>query len=151
MYLEGDREFPTLVGTGAEDYAGTSWGIRSASANLYHGVSFVDNDNMRFCLYRYHIPDPVNFRRDIRVTVQQIGMVEEDDPLYKKGIPIYRAGSGLFERETGSFGFFERQDDWSAVAYFYLDKPEDALPPIQPSNERMQGLGWGKPYFGDSK
>lgn len=151
MYLDGDRELPTLVGTGAEDYAGTSWGIRSASANLYQGVPLVDNDNMRFCLYRYHIPDPVYFRRDIRVTVQQIGMVDEDDPLYKKGIPIYRAGPGLVERETGSFGFFERQDDWSAVAYFYLDEPEDALPPIQPSNERMQGLGWSGPYFGNSK
>ena len=151
MYLDGDRELPTLVGTGAEDYAGTSWGIRNESANLYQGVPFVDNDNMRFCLYRYHIPDPVYFRRDIRVTAQQIGLIEKDDPLYKKGIPIYRAGQGLVERETGSFGLFERQDDWSAVAYFYVDKPEDELPPIQPANQRMQGLAWGGPYFGDSK
>lgn len=95
MYLDGDRECPTLVGTGAEDYAGTSWGIRSASANLYQGLSFVDNDKMRFCLYCYHIPVLVYFSRDIRATVQQIGMVEEDDPLYKKGIPIYRAGCGV--------------------------------------------------------
>jgi hypothetical protein len=106
---------------------------------------------MWFCLYRYHIPDPVYFRRDIRVTVQQVGLIDKDDPLYKKGSPIYRAGSGLVERETGSFGLFERQDDWSAVAYFYLDKPDDELPPIQPPNQRMQGLGWGGPYFGGSK
>ena len=151
MYLDGDRELPTLVGTGTEDYAGTSWGIRNESANLYQGVPLVDNDNMRFCLYRYHVPDPVYFRRDIRVTVQQIGMVDNDDPLYKKGIPIYRAGAGLVEREPGSFGFFERQDDWSSVAYFYLDKPEDDLPSIQPAGQRMQGLGWGGPYFGEAK
>ena len=148
MYLDGDREFPTLVGTGAEDYAGTSWGIRNESANLYQGVPLVDNDKMRFCFYRYHIPDPVYFRRDIRVTIQQIGLVDNNDALYKKGIPIYRTGAGLIGREPGSFGFFERQDDWSAVAYFYLDKPDDDLPPIQPPEQRMQGLGWGGPYFG---
>ena len=148
MYLDGDREFPTLVGTGAEDYAGTSWGIRNESANLYQGVPLVDNDKMRFCFYRYHIPDPVYFRRDIRVTIQQIGLVDNNDALYKKGIPIYRAGAGLIGREPDSFGFFERQDDWSAVAYFYVDKPDDDLPPIQPPEQRMQGLGWGGPYFG---
>ena len=80
-YLDGDRELPTLVGTGAEDYAGTSWGIRNESAILYQGVPFADNDNMRFCFYRYHIPDPVYFRRDIRMTAQQIGLIEKDDPL----------------------------------------------------------------------
>jgi hypothetical protein len=151
MYLDGDSKFATLVGTGAEDYAGTSWGIRHESANLYQGVPLVDNNNMRFCFYRYHIPDPVYFRRNIRVTIQQIGLIAKDDPLYKKGIPIYRTGPGLVQRDTGSFGLFERQDDWSAVAYFYLQQPEDDLPPIEPAEQRTQGLGWGGPYFGDDK
>jgi hypothetical protein len=44
---------------------------------------------------------------------------------------------------------FERQDDWSSVAYFYLDRPEDELPPIDPAEQRMKGLAWGGPYFGD--
>jgi hypothetical protein len=148
IYLDGDRDLPTLVATGTEDYAGTSWGIRTQYANLYHGSPFVDNDNMRYCLYRYHIPDPVYFTRDIRVTVQQIGLVDADDPLYKTGVPIYQAGPGLVEREKDSFGLFERQDDWSAVAYFYLDEPEDELPPIESPEQRMMGLGWGGPYFG---
>jgi D-arabinan exo alpha-(1,3)/(1,5)-arabinofuranosidase (non-reducing end) len=100
-------------------------------------------------LYRYHIPDPVYFRNDIRVTIQQIGLIQADDPLYKTGAPIYQAGPGLVQREKGSFGLFERQDDWSTVAYFYLDKPDDDLPPIAPAEQRMKGLAWGGPYFSD--
>ena len=148
MYLDGDRDWPTLAGTGTEDYVGTSWGIQGQYANLYHGSPFVDNEKMRYCLYRYHIPDPVYFKREIRVTVQQIGLADADDSLYKTGIPIYQAGPGLVERKKGSFGLFERQDDWSAVAYFYLDKPDDDLPPIDSPEQRMKGLGWGGPYFG---
>jgi hypothetical protein len=148
IYLDGDRDFPTLVGHGTEDYAGTSWGIRNQYSNLYDGAPFVDNTNMRFCLYRYHIPDPIYFKTDIRVTVQQIGLVADDDPLYKSGVPIYQAGPGLVERPRGSFGFFERQDDWSALAYFYLNTPEDDLPSIEPPDQRIKGFGWGGPYFG---
>lgn len=44
---------------------------------------------------------------------------------------------------------FERQDDCSSVAYFYLDRPEDDLPSIDTPEERMKGLAWGGPYFGD--
>lgn len=103
---------------------------------------------MRYCFYRYHIPDPVYFKRDIRVMVQQIGLVLDKNPLYKTGIRIYQAGPGLVERKRNSFGLFERQDDWSAVAYFYLDKPDDDLPPIDSPEQRIKGVGWGGPYFG---
>jgi hypothetical protein len=64
------------------------------------------------------------------------------------GTRIYQAGPGLIERKKGSFGLFERQDEWSAVAYFYIDKPEDDLPPIEPADQRINGLAWGGPYFG---
>jgi hypothetical protein len=152
MYLDGDREWPTLAGTGSEDYVGTSWGIQSQYANLYHGAHFVDADKMRYCFYRYHIPDPVYFKSDIRVTIQQIGFTNDRstaDPLYRTGAPIYNAGPGLVEKEKGGWGLFERHDDWSSVAYFYLDKPEDDLPPIDPPEQRMKGLAWGGPYFSD--
>lgn len=148
VYLDGDRDWPTLVETGTEDYVGTSWGMRNSYASLYAGSPYVDNHDMRYCLYRYHIPDPVYFNSDIRVTAQQIGLVDENDPLYKTGTRIYQAGPGLVERKKGSFGLFERQDEWSAVAYFYLDKPEDNLPPIEPGDERIKGLAWNGPYFG---
>lgn len=147
VFLDGDRVWPTLAGTGTEDYAGTSWGL-GQYANLYQGAPFADREKMRYSFYRFHVPDPIYFRTDIRVTIQQIGLVEAEDPLYKTGVPIYKAGTGLVERENGSFGLFERQDDWSSVAYFYLDKPDNDLPPIDPAEQRMKGLAWGGPYFG---
>jgi hypothetical protein len=106
-------------------------------------VLFADKPKMRYSFYRYHVPDPIYFRSDIRVTIQQIGITlktSAEDPLYNSGVPIYKAGVGLVEREKGSIGLFERQDDWSSCAYFYLDKPEDNLPPIQSAELRMKGL-----------
>jgi hypothetical protein len=107
---------------------------------------------MQSCFYRYHIPDPVYFKRDIRVTIQQIGFTGDStttDPVYHTGAPIYNVGPGLVKKEEGSWGMFERQDDWSSVAYFYLDRPEDDLSSIDPPEERMKGLPWDGPYFGD--
>lgn len=154
MYLDGDRKWPTLAGTGTEDYVATAWGIQNEYANLYQGAPFVDADKMRACFYRYHIPDPVYFNSEIRVTLQQIGYADDNSaagPLYKTGAPIYNAGPGLVEKKTGSSGLFERQDDWSSVAFFYFDKPEDNLPTIDPPDQRMQGLASHGPYFGDVK
>lgn len=151
FYLDGDREWPTLAGTGTEDYAGTGW-AQSQYSNLFQGTLVADSSKMRYAFYRYHVPDPIYFRNDIRVTIQQIGHTLEtsaEDPLYNTGVPVFKAGVGLVERERGSFGLFERQDDWSSCAYFYLDKPEDNLPPIQTAELRMKGLDWGGPFFGD--
>jgi hypothetical protein len=152
VYLDGDREWPTLAGTGTEDYIGTAWGIQKAYADLYQGSPFVDPATMQYCFYRFHVPDPVYFRNDIRVTIQQIGFNSEkgtSDPLYSTGAPIYKAGPGLLKKEKGEQGTFERQDDWSSVAYFYLDRPDNDLPPIDSPEQRMKGMPWGGPYFGD--
>ena len=81
--------------------------------------------------------------------MQQIGHTlgtSAEDLLYNSGVPIYRAG--LVEREKGSSGRFERQEDWSSFAYFYLDKPDDTLPLIDFAELRMPGLEWTGPYFG---
>ena len=151
IYLDGDRDWPTLAGTGTEDYVGTGWGENKYS-HLYQGVVFADSAKLRYAFYRYHVPDPVYFKSAIRVTIQQIGFTEKtnaEDPLFKTGVPIYNAGAGLVEKEKGSFGLFERQDDWSSCAYFYLDKPEDELPALDRAELRMQGLEWDGPHFGD--
>jgi Protein of unknown function (DUF2961) len=145
VYLDGDRDWPTLAGTGSEDYVGTGWGIQSKFADLYQGSPLVDNGKMQYCLYRYHVPDPIFFNRDIRVTIQQIGYTGNEDSIYKTGAPIYQAGPGLMKAKKGWSGLFERQDDWSAVAYFYLDKPEDELPAIEAPEQRMKGLAVGAP------
>src|SRR5882757_1004660 len=145
-FIDGDKESPTLSGTGTEDYIGTGWGLNQYT-NLYQGAPFADNTNMRFSFYRYHVLDPVYFKKEIRVTIQQIGYASESktgnpNPIYATGTPVYKAGAGLVEKEKNSQGLFERQDDWSAVAYFYLDKPENGLPLIASADLRMKGMSW---------
>jgi len=148
-FIDGDTTSPTLSGTGTEDYVGTGWGLNQY-ANLYQGAPFADNAKMQFSFYRFHVPDPVYFKTDIRVTIQQIGYASESktvNPLYTTGTPVYEAGPGLKEKSRGSTGLFERHDDWSSVAYFYLDKPDDNLLPIDSAELRMKDMEWGGPLW----
>jgi hypothetical protein len=141
IYLDGDRELPTLVGTGTEDYVGTAWG-QGQYANLYQGSPVADEGAGQWSFYRYHIPDPVYFRRDVRVTMQQIGYLADHSrgALVREGRRLYRAGPGLVEKDIKTDGKFERADDWSSCAYFYLDRPENDLPPLAPFAQRVEGL-----------
>jgi len=141
IYLDGDRELPTLVGTGTEDYVGTAWG-QGQYANLYQGSPVADEGAGQWSFYRYHIPDPVYFRRDLRVTMQQIGYLADHSRggLVREGRRLYRAGPGRVEFDITKDGKFERSDDWSSCAYFYLDRPENNLPPLAPAAQRLQGL-----------
>lgn len=141
IYLDGDAEFPTIAGTGAEDYIGTAWG-QGRFAHLYQGSPVADEQNMRWCFYRYHVVDPVYFQRDVRVTMQQIGYLADHSrgALVRTGRRIYRAGPGLVEKDLREDGKFERADDWSSCAYFYLDRPENNLPPLDAAEKRMAGL-----------
>ena len=63
--------------------------------------------------------------------------------LSKQSEPTYHAGPGRrpidFSKEKFA-GLFERQDDWSSCAYFYLDKPTDDLPALLPIDQRIVGL-----------
>ena len=152
IYLDGDREWPTLVGTGTEDYVGGGWALNQFS-NVYQGAPYTDQAKMQYSLYRFHVPDPVYFQSRIRVTIQQIGIILEqssEDPIYQAGTPVYKAGPGQVKMEKGSRGTFEREDAWSSVAYFYLDKPENALPALEAPEARMKGMNWGGPLFNQS-
>jgi hypothetical protein len=141
IYLDGDREFPTLAGTGTEDYVGTAWG-QGAFAHAYQGSPIADEKNLRWCFYRYHIPDPVYFYKDIRITVQQIGYLAPHSrpPIVENKRRLYRAGPGRVEMDTSKDGKFERDDDWSSCTYFYLTTPENKLPPLDPVAKRIEGL-----------
>jgi len=140
MFIDGDFTFPTLSGTGTEDYIGTGWG-QGKYAGLYQGCPVADQDGMRYAFYRYHIPDPVYFHRSFRATIQQIGWNDAKTGTMKKiNQPIYMAGPGLVEMAQPPQGLFERRDDWSSCAYFYLDKPENALPLLDPAEKRIEGL-----------
>jgi hypothetical protein len=148
MYIDGDSEYSTLCGTGVEDYVGTGWsGLGAATySEPYQGTIIDDREHMQVSLYRYHLPDPIYFRKDIRVTIQQIGSWDpsskmllhysEKPILSTRMQPLNLAKSG----QTKNFGLFERTDDWSSCAYFYLDQPENKLPDLQPVADRIAGL-----------
>ena len=141
IYLDGDDALPTIAGTGTEDYIGTGWG-QGRYSNLYQGSPVADEARMRWCFYRYHIVDPVYFRRDVRVTIQQIGYLADHSRggFYRTGRQLYRAGAGKVLMDMTKDGKFERADDWSSCAYFYLDRPENNLPQLDTAEKRMAGL-----------
>jgi hypothetical protein len=158
MYLDGDSKYPTIVGTGSEDYIGSAWGL-GVFTNLYQGCTIANDSLRQFSFYRWHIPDPVYFNKDIRVTLQQIGGwgKEELKGLYKNGAdlkPISVSGDGGFVRlldmpnppslndENFPSGWvnFYRVDDYSSVSYFYLDKPSNNLPSLALLNVRTEKL-----------
>jgi hypothetical protein len=141
IYLDGDRESPTLSGTGTEDYIGTAWG-QGQFAHAFQGSPIADEKNMRWCFYRYHIPDPIYFYKDLRVTIQQIGYLAPHSrpAVVEANRRLYRAGPGLVEMDMSKDGKFERDDDWSSCTYFYLNRPVNNLPPLEPVSRRIEGL-----------
>lgn len=145
IYLDGDVDYPTLCGTGTEDYIGTAWG-QGHYAHLYQGCHLADSESFQYAFYRYHIPDPVYFHENIRVTIHQIGCWSpteirrmRDAGRKLQGINGRRVDMDQAVADNG-YGLFERQDDWSSCAYFYLDRPQNDLPPLAPVDDRTTGL-----------
>lgn len=120
MYVDGDGEFATIVGTGSEDYVGLSFGMQETPF-AYHGCSL--NRDGFISMYRWHLPDPVYWREDIRVTIQQIG---------HKGTSV---APGDYPNQL-----YERQDDWSTSTFWYEPVPSAALPEMPGLGARMENL-----------
>lgn len=163
IYLDGDTEYPTLAGTGTEDYIGTGWG--QGEYNQQIQGSLVSNRHLDvYSFYRYHVFDPVYFHKDCRVTIQQIGNSTRDylREMRKKGA-IFDLIWSFVEKDSlkGSKRYldmedppkldekrfpkgvstnFYRSDDVCATAYFYLDRPENKLPQIQNLEERIKDM-----------
>jgi len=150
IYLDGDADYPTLCGTGVEDYIGCGYGMGLYS-HQYQGNNFVSEKKDAYGFYRLHIPDPVYFYKDIRVTIQVMGgpgypaMLEA----MKKypGLKIMKTGDGTqyytkeeLEAHPEWSNVVERTDDYSSTAYWYMDNPENNLPPIQKKEERLIDL-----------
>jgi len=146
IFLDGDREFPTLCGTGTEDYIGTAWDLENPYSTPYQGCPLVDFDRQEFGFYRFHVPDPIFFREDIRVTLQQIGFCSFDlrEKLASLNHPIHKAAPGKPEFDLTDPlelpPYLERADDISSCAYFYLRDPGTQLPPLPPLAERTAAL-----------
>ncbi len=161
----GDDEFPTLCGTGTEDYIGTAWGQKTYS-NRTQGCLVGDDVNRHWTFYRYHIDDPVYFDDGCRIAIQTIGGWWKKDVigLVEKGaalIPVSIDGDKMVPVEylatrkqpidlqdpalPAGWCNFWRQDDWSATAYFYLDSPEGQLPALPAASFRAAGLATNIP------
>jgi len=159
MYLDGDDAHPTLAGSGTEDYIGSAWNL-GPFTQLYQGATIVDKLKKEYAFYRYHIPDPVYFHKDCRVTIQQMGGAGRDliRNIIKAGgkakpVSVMTANGlikllekpdfpGLFDDKfpADEWVNFYRIDDYSSTAYFYLNKPKDDLPGLPPLTERLRGL-----------
>lgn len=84
FYFDGDKEFPTICGTGTEDYFGGAWDFQGKTgyekySNAYNGLNQVITPeghykgNTRFGMYRWHITDPIRFEEELKVTIQALG------------------------------------------------------------------------------
>ena len=105
FYLDGDKEFPTICGTGTEDYFCGSYnfdigGKYQEFCTPYAGLAKVLRPDglyysqTRFSMYRWHLLDPIYFEQDIKVTIQALG---------------WRSGGR----------YLPLQDDISSVAFWY--------------------------------
>ena len=80
VYKDGDTDFPTICGTGLEDYVGSAWGM-GPHVSFYAGSQLdvrasgngPDGNPDYLGFYRWHVLDPIMFERDMKVTIQQIG------------------------------------------------------------------------------
>jgi hypothetical protein len=158
MYLDGGGEYPTLVGTGTEDYIGTGWG-QGQYFTPYMGCPVADEEKKQWSYYRFHVPDPIYFSTDLRVTIQQMGgnMRKDLVPLQEKNIPLipvtmddagkiirfYSQDSVVNLKNPQlpeAWTNFYRSDDVCATAYFYLATPSSNLPKLQPVEYRTFNL-----------
>ena len=76
FYIDGDREFPTICGTGTEDYFCGSFGFPETYSTAYAGNVLKhpgEDGPPKWSLYRWHIRDPICFQQDLRVTIQALG------------------------------------------------------------------------------
>jgi len=115
FYLDRDDEYPTVCGTGTEDYFCGAYNFDNERryerfCTPYSGmIPYVPNglykSQQRFSLYRWHIVDPIRFDSDLRVTIQALG---------------WRSGGR----------YLPMQDDISSVAFWYQDKPCLNMPTI---------------------
>jgi Protein of unknown function (DUF2961) len=125
-YLDGDAEFPTICGTGTEDYFGGAWNF-DVPGQGYTGYStpylglhqIIRPDGLyesqqRFGMYRWHVPDPIHFSSSVRVDIQALG---------------WRGGGR----------YLQRHDDIASTALFYLDAPSGPRPPT-PASDVLEHL-----------
>ena len=120
FYIDGDTDFPSICGTGTEDYFCGAYDFDVDKKYVefctpYSGLNKVNkiddlyHTQRYFDMYRWHIQDPIYFEKDLRVTIQALGWRSE-----QRYLPL--------------------QDDISSVAYWYSDTLDDVYPPLPDAN-----------------
>jgi len=124
MYLDGDGEFPTICGTGTEDYFGGAWNFEHPKGEYgaystpflgFHPVAKPDGlyrANQRFGMYRWHVMDPIRFEQDFRASIQALGW-----------------------RSNGRY--LPLKDDIASVAFWYQSEPHHPFRPL-PSRDELE-------------
>lgn len=118
FFMDGDKEFPTICGTGTEDYFCGSYDFENQVTHEYEEFSTpycglpqvirpdtLYKSQMRFGMYRWHIADPIRFEEDLRVTIQALGWRKD-----RRYLPL--------------------QDDISSVAFWYQTLPAAQFPKL---------------------
>lgn len=115
MFIDGDQDFPTICGTGTEDYFGGAWCFGDDFSGPYCGFRQVAKKSgepgARMTMYRFHVHDPVFFSAQLKVTMQALG---------------WRSGRR----------YLPLQDDIASVAYWYQTLPPAPFPPLPDRNAR---------------
>lgn len=125
FFMDGDKEYPTINGTGTEDYFLGSYNFENQKTHQYqefttaysglHQVIRPDGvykSQQRFGMYRWHIVDPIRFDKDMKVTIQDLG---------------WRHGGR----------YLPQQSDIISVAYWYQREPHAPFPPL-PSKDLIE-------------
>ncbi len=125
FYLDGDQDWPTVCGTGTEDYFGGAWNFEHPEGQYgvystpYLGLPQVIlpdglyHSQPRFGMYRWHVPDPIRFGQNLRVTIQALGW-----------------RSSL----EGKRRYLPLQDDIASTAYWYQTEPHAPYPALPDRN-----------------
>ena len=117
FYIDGDTKFPTIVGTGTEDYFGADYDFPVLYSTAYVGNVLNPKSNdpaggpQQHSLYRWHIMDPISFHKNLKVTIQDLGW---------------------YPNRT----YQPEGDDIASVAYWYQREPHAPFPPFPPLSER---------------
>lgn len=116
FFMDDDEEWPTICGTGTEDYFGGAWGFMQDGRYLTYTAPYlgfhqaiepdgVDASQTRFGMYRWHIPDPIRFETGLRVTIQALG---------------WRSGGR----------YLPLRDDIASTAFFYHERSSVERPEL---------------------
>nr|CAA9288718.1 FIG01075363: hypothetical protein [uncultured Armatimonadetes bacterium] len=119
FFIDGKAE-PALQGTGTEDYFSDAWGVFPHTGPFYGTTVWEGNEAVggHTTVYRWHVPDPVTFRKSLRLELEHKGVASNPD--------------GTIRTHFG-----DRIDDFSSVAFWYQTEPHRPFPQMPVGHARL--------------